>query len=159
MSNVRGSWGGTEKKNSGKTTGAIVVTMNRSIPSSWLKTLKEKKVLASIWFTERPNTRIYFPLVIVTLIVGNIIFTKARKNDEQRILMQTHHKLLNQQKLNIHKELKRLKEKEDQIEYTVHINPLGEEKLAKIDVEQFLTDLFPNLVEQKKKLNERGKHH
>jgi hypothetical protein len=77
VSNVRGSWGGTEKKNSGKTTGAIVVTMNRSIPSSWLKTLKEKKVLASIWFTERPNTRIYFPLVIVTLIVGSMCMSAS----------------------------------------------------------------------------------
>jgi hypothetical protein len=66
------SSGGRRKKNIEKNNGAVIVTMNRSIPSSWLKTLKEKKVLASIWFTERPNTRIYFPLVIVTLIVGSM---------------------------------------------------------------------------------------
>lgn len=79
---------------------------------------------------------------------------KHLNEQNKREALQAHSKLLNQQQFNAFEELKRLKSKKNECE--LYINPFGNVKSAHLDVDAFLEETFPTLVEEKRRIQKSG---
>jgi hypothetical protein len=83
-----------------------------------------------------------------------LTYKLSRPGEEQRQLVQVENKLLKQQQFNTQQVLQKLRE-ESQPKYHIVVDPTVHERYASFDKDEFLTQLFPKLMaDRKRKMKE-----
>ena len=89
------------------------------------------------------------------MIGSSLIFNTITMNQQERDreALQANYKLLNQQQFNAVEQLERLRSQQAENKFELFMNPLGDEKHhSQLNVDQFLQEMFPTIVEEKKRL-------